>query len=139
MITQIPGSSDVFPGGFVTYSNAMKESILGVPAATLDSEGAVSEATVRAMVNGALSAAGSDLAVAVSGVAGPGGGSDDKPVGTVWIAWGDRELIETVHLEWPVERVLFQTMVAAAALDLLRRRVEGIESPSFYIRQRRHR
>lgn len=137
LLTQIPGSSDVFPGGFVTYSNAMKHSVLGVRETTLEEHGAVSEATVREMLGGALERADADLGVAISGVAGPGGGTRDKPVGTVWIAWGDRDGIETVCLAWPVERVLFQTMVAAAALDALRRRLLGISEQSFYLRQRR--
>ncbi|MFK8041585.1 CinA family nicotinamide mononucleotide deamidase-related protein [Congregibacter sp.] len=137
MLTQISGASDVFPGGFVTYSNALKQSVLGVPASTLEADGAVSEATVKAMVAGALDASGADLAVAVSGIAGPGGGSKEKPLGTVWLAWGDRERVETVCLCWPVERVLFQTMVAAAALDVLRRRLAGIDKQSSYFDQRR--
>ncbi|WP_439107364.1 CinA family nicotinamide mononucleotide deamidase-related protein [Congregibacter sp.] len=139
MLTQIAGASDVFPGGFVTYSNALKQSVLGVQASTLESEGAVSEATVKEMVSGALDASGADLAVAVSGIAGPGGGSAEKPVGTVWLAWGDRQRVETVCLCWPVERVLFQTMVAAAALDVLRRRLAGIDKQSSYFDQRRMR
>ena len=139
MITQIPGSSVVFPGGFVTYSNALKHSVLGVREETLAAHGAVSEETVREMVVGALDAAGADLAVAVSGIAGPDGGSDDKPVGMVWLAWGGREHIETICLHWPVERQLFQTMVAAAALDMLRRRLLGISSLPRYFAQRRMR
>ena len=137
MITQIPGSSDVFPGGFVTYSNALKTSVLGVGGDTLARHGAVSEATVRAMLSGALEAAGADLGIAVSGIAGPGGGTADKPVGTVWLAWGGRDDAQAVCLHWPVERVLFQTMVAAAGLDALRRRLAGIDGQSFYLRQRR--
>ncbi len=137
MITQIPGSSDVFPGAFVTYSNALKSSVLGVSPEILEEHGAVSEETVRAMLAGALQAANADLGVAVSGVAGPGGGSPDKPVGTVWLAWGSRDAVETVRLQWPVERVLFQTMVAAAALDALRRRMLGITTQSFYLQQRK--
>lgn len=137
MLTRIPGSSDVFPGAFVTYSNALKHSVLGVRKETLEDAGAVSEATVREMVRGALEAAGADLAVAVSGVAGPGGGSDSKPVGTVWLAWGSRDHIDAVCLHWPLERTLFQTMVAAAALDCLRRRLQGIDEPAHYLRQRR--
>ena len=137
MITQIPGSSDVFPGAFVTYSNDLKQAVLGVQEATLRDYGAVSEQTVREMVRGALDRANTDLAVAVSGIAGPGGGTADKPVGTVWLAWGSRDSVEAVCLHWPVERVLFQTMVAAAGLDALRRRLQGIDTPSFYVRQRR--
>lgn len=137
MLTQIPGSSDVFPGAFVTYSNALKHAVLGVTTDTLDSVGAVSEETVRQMVQGALKASGATLGVAVSGVAGPGGGSDSKPVGTVWLAWGDHQRIDTLCLHWPLERTLFQTMVAAAALDCLRRRLLGIEDTAHYLRQRR--
>jgi nicotinamide-nucleotide amidase len=137
MITQIPGSSDVFPGGFVTYSNALKESVLGVRRSTLERDGAVSEATVREMLAGALERSGADLGIAVSGVAGPGGGTAEKPVGTVWLAWGSRDAMEAVCLHWPVERVLFQTMVAAGALDALRRRLLGLDQQSFYLQQRR--
>lgn len=88
--TDIAGSSVWFGYGFVSYSNQAKQELLGVPEATLDRFGAVSEETVAAMVNGALETSGADLAVAVSGVAGPDGGSAEKPVGTVWIAWGGR-------------------------------------------------
>jgi len=87
ILTDLPGSSAVFERGFVTYSNNAKMELLGVPAATLDRWGAVSEQTVAAMVAGALAHSRADLAVAISGIAGPGGGSPDKPVGTVWFAW----------------------------------------------------
>lgn len=139
MITQTPGSSAVFPGGFVTYSNAMKAKLLAVPENTLNTHGAVSEATVIAMLQGALSLAEADLGVAVSGIAGPGGGTEAKPVGTVWLAWGSAGNIETTCLHWPVERTLFQTMVAAAGLDVLRRRLLGIEQTSRYFDQRKFR
>ncbi len=90
-ITDIAGSSVWFERGFVTYSNLSKQEMLGVPAATLVQHGAVSEATVRAMATGALAYSRGDIAVAVSGIAGPGGGSADKPVGTVWFAWAVRQ------------------------------------------------
>ncbi len=86
-ITDIPGSSRWFDRGFVTYSNESKQQMLGVPAHIIAAEGAVSEAVVRAMAEGALAASVANISVAVSGIAGPDGGSAAKPVGTVWIAW----------------------------------------------------
>ncbi len=88
VLTDRPGSSAYVLAGLVTYSNAAKQALLGVPPAMLETHGAVSEEVVRSMVDGALKATGADLAVSVSGVAGPGGGSPEKPVGTVWFAWG---------------------------------------------------
>lgn len=90
-VTAIAGSSAWFDRGFVTYSNAAKQEMLGVPAITLERHGAVSEATARAMAQGALSHSRADWAVAITGIAGPGGGSADKPVGTVCFAWAARE------------------------------------------------
>ena len=86
-LTDVPGSSGCFGYGIVSYSNAAKESMLGVENRTLAEHGAVSEAVVREMAEGALRQSAADIAVAVSGVAGPDGGSEDKPVGTVWFAW----------------------------------------------------
>jgi nicotinamide-nucleotide amidase len=85
-LTDVPGSSDVFDRGFVTYSNAAKTEALGVPAALIAEHGAVSEAVARAMAEGAARASGARLAVAVTGVAGPGGGTPAKPEGLVWFA-----------------------------------------------------
>lgn len=87
-VTEIAGSSAWFDRGFVTYSNESKEEMLGVPHHILVEHGAVSEATVREMVAGALQNSRAQVALAISGVAGPGGGSVEKPVGTVWFAWG---------------------------------------------------
>ena len=89
-LTDVPGSSEWFATGFVVYSNAAKTAVLGVLAAELEEHGAVSEAVVKAMAVGALERAGSDVAVAVSGIAGPDGGTPGKPVGTVWLAWAWR-------------------------------------------------
>lgn len=86
-ITDVPGSSAVFAYGIVSYSNDAKESLLGVNAKTLEANGAVSAAVVEEMARGALKLSGASIGVAVSGVAGPDGGSDEKPVGTVWFAW----------------------------------------------------
>ena len=88
VLTDRPGSSAYVTAGLVTYSNAAKQAVLGVDAGTLAQHGAVSEPVVRQMVAGAVALTGADVAVAISGIAGPGGGSEDKPVGTVWFAWG---------------------------------------------------
>ena len=88
--TDLPGSSRWFLGGAVVYDNALKAGMLGVNPQTLAEAGAVSEAVVREMAAGALERLGGDVAVAVSGVAGPDGGTPDKPVGTVWFAWSRR-------------------------------------------------
>jgi len=88
-LTDIAGSSDWYRGGAVSYSNGLKTQLLGVDPHLLNVHGAVSEAVARAMAEGALEHLGGDCAVAVTGVAGPAGGSPEKPVGTVWIAWAD--------------------------------------------------
>ncbi len=86
-ITRVPGSSAWFDRGFVTYSNAAKQQMLGVKATTLKKHGAVSQPVVEEMAFGALSHSQADIAVSISGIAGPDGGTADKPVGTVWFAW----------------------------------------------------
>lgn len=88
--TALPGSSHWFERGFVTYSNAAKAELLGVPQALLQAHGAVSEPVARAMAEGALARSHADLALAVTGIAGPGGAVPGKPVGTVWLAWSTR-------------------------------------------------
>lgn len=88
VLTDKAGSSAYVLGGLVTYSNDAKQALLGVTDASLVNYGAVSEPVVREMVAGALAATGANVAVSVSGIAGPGGGSEEKPVGTVWFAWG---------------------------------------------------
>ena len=90
-LTSVPGSSDWFEGAFVTYQLATKQSMLGVPDTTLTRFGAVSEPTARAMAEGALRATSADLAVAITGIAGPGGGDVLAPTGTVWFAWATRQ------------------------------------------------
>ena len=137
MLTRVPGSSDGFHAGFVTYANSIKHRVLGVDEQVLEHEGAVSEPVVRQMALGAMARAEADYAIAVSGVAGPGGGTPDKPVGTVWLAWGTRDELRSCCLRWPVERTLFQTMVAAAGLDMIRRALLGIASEPKYFGQRR--
>ena len=88
VVTEVPGSSAWFDCAFVAYSYDAKEAMLGVPRQTLEQHGAVSSETVVEMVRGALSRSRADMAVAITGIAGPTGGTRDKPVGTVWIAWG---------------------------------------------------
>ncbi|MFZ4702438.1 MAG: CinA family protein [Candidatus Methylumidiphilus sp.] len=90
-ITDVAGSSAWFDRGFVTYTNEAKQDLLDVPKSILDSHGAVSAATVKAMTDGALRHSPADCALAVSGIAGPGGATLGKPVGTVWFAWQQRE------------------------------------------------
>ena len=90
-LTAIPGASDVFERGFVTYSNASKSEMLGVPVWLIERHGAVSEDVARAMAGGALTHSRASLAVAITGIAGPGGGTQDKPVGLVYFAAGRRD------------------------------------------------
>ena len=122
-LTAIAGSSDWFERGFVTYSNEAKREMLGVAADTLVAHGAVSEATAAAMAAGALRHSHADWALAVTGIAGPGGGSPDKPVGTVCFGWAcsdGRVETQTVHFAGDRELVRAQT-VAHALEGLLER------------------
>ena len=117
-ITAIAGSSDVLDRGFVTYSNDAKTEMLGVDAATIGRHGAVSEAVALAMADGALRASRADVAVAVTGIAGPGGGTPQKPVGTVCLAWATLDGLRqarTVHLEG--DRAAVRAASVALALD----------------------
>ena len=120
-LTEIAGSSDVFVGGIVCYANELKTALLGVEPTLIESEGAVSEPVARAMASGALRAIGVDLAVAVTGIAGPGGGSAAKPVGTVWLAVADRHAVEAHLIRIPGDRHNVRVRAAQAALHLLYR------------------
>ena len=114
-ITRVPGSSAWFEAGYVTYSNAQKTRQLNVPEALFIEVGAVSQEVVEAMARGAQAASSARFAVAVSGIAGPDGGSPAKPVGTVWLAWadGDRVFSERRHFDGDRESVRRQTVIAA--------------------------
>lgn len=90
-LTEIAGCSAYFERGFVTYSNQAKQALLGVSASTLESRGAVSSETVIEMAKGALKAAQADIALSISGIAGPDGGTEQKPVGTVWFGWASKD------------------------------------------------
>lgn len=120
-LTEIPGISDVFLADFVTYSNAAKASVLGVSEDDIEKHGAVSECVARAMAAGARHVADSDLALATTGVAGPGGGSDEKPVGKVWVAVADENGCSAESQVFPGNRNEVKHRSAAFALDLLRR------------------
>ncbi len=126
-ITDIPGSSLVFHYGIVSYSNGAKESLLGVKIDTLEQQGAVSEAVVTEMAEGALHLSGADVAVAVSGVAGPDGGSKDKPVGMVWFAWavrdGSKEKVDTSCMNFDGDRDMVRELTVAHALQGVRERI----------------
>jgi nicotinamide-nucleotide amidase len=124
-ITEAPGASAVFRGGVVAYENRVKESVLGVPRALLRKHGAVSAATAESMARGARRFLRADLAVAVTGIAGPGGGTRAKPVGLVWIAVADRRGAVSVSRRFPGDRPFVRALAVATALDLLRRRVQG--------------
>jgi PncC family amidohydrolase len=122
-LTAIPGSSDVFAGGAVTYSDRLKHELLGVPEATLEQHGAVSAETARAMAEGALRRLGADLAVAVTGVAGPGGGTDEKPVGLVYLHVSGPDGEAERRMQWGGTRNDVRLRATAAALHLLRDRL----------------
>ena len=115
-LTDIAGSSGWFECGMAAYSYEAKQALLGVQPATLEAHGAVSRETAIEMVSGALVHSGASLAVAVTGIAGPGGGTEDKPVGTVWIAWKKRGGYPTAvvfHFDGDREQVRRQTVAAA--------------------------
>ena len=117
--TALAGSSDWFERGFVTYSNEAKAQMLGVDAALIASDGAVSEAVARAMVQGALQHSRATLAVAVTGIAGPGGAVPGKPVGTVWLAWGTAVQVHAERLQLAGDRDAVRGATVAAALRRL--------------------
>lgn len=118
--TSIAGSSDWFERGFVTYSNEAKVESLGVDAALVAAHGAVSEPVARAMAEGALAHSAADLALAVTGIAGPGGGSADKPVGTVWLAVAQRGAVTRAErLQLAGDRAAVRGQTVARALDVL--------------------
>jgi nicotinamide-nucleotide amidase len=121
-ITNVPGSSAVFRYGWVTYAEEAKTAELGVPVELLKKHGAVSEEVARAMAEGALRASGADIAVAVTGIAGPDGGTAEKPVGLVWFAVARHGgKTEAVKKNLSPARATFRGMATQIALDLVRR------------------
>ncbi|MEM9444651.1 MAG: competence/damage-inducible protein A [Verrucomicrobiota bacterium] len=129
-LTNIPGSSEVFCGGWVTYSNTSKSSELNVPQELIDEHGAVSENVAKAMAIGALQKSKADLSIALTGIAGPGGGTSDKPVGLVYIACasshGDKPKITVLEKRLVQNRESFKVMASQIALDLLRRDLQTL-------------
>jgi PncC family amidohydrolase len=120
LLTSVPGSSAVFDRGYLTYSDNAKHELLGVPRETLEAHGAVSEETVRAMARGCLAAARSNYAVAVTGIAGPDGGTPEKPVGLVYVAVASARGEESARFLFREDRDGNRRLSAYTALNLLR-------------------
>jgi len=127
-ITNVPGSSEVFHGGVVAYHNDVKVSTLGVPESVLATEGAVSEACARAMADGVRRLLKSDWAISVTGIAGPGGGSTEKPVGLAYIGVASAKETRAVRVMNPFDRETFKHSTSQQALDLLRRAISAQSS-----------
>jgi PncC family amidohydrolase len=127
-LTEVPGSSQYFEAGFVTYSNMAKNRFLGVPPAMLAEHGAVSEPVARRMAEGARKAALADVAIAVTGIAGPSGGSAEKPVGTVFIALATGEGTIVRRFLFSGERKKIREKTADEALGLLLAHLQGVVS-----------
>jgi len=128
-LTNVPGASGVFPGGLITYSNDWKQALLGVNAETLAVHGAVSEETAREMALGARERYRADHALAITGIAGPDGGSPEKPVGTVYLALASASGVEVRREFNPFERETFKLVTARKGLEMVRRRLtEGREA-----------
>jgi nicotinamide-nucleotide amidase len=126
-LTNVPGASQVFWGGWVTYDNAAKVGALGVPPTILEEHGAVSEACARAMAEGALAAAAATHAVALTGIAGPTGGTPDKPVGTVFVALATRgQATQVRQFNNPFDRETFKYVASQQALEMIRRSLLGL-------------
>ncbi|MDX1803811.1 MAG: nicotinamide-nucleotide amidohydrolase family protein [Alcanivorax sp.] len=124
-LTRLAGASAWFEGAFVSYSNTAKQSMLGVSAETLAQHGAVSEATVLEMARGAIRHSAAHVSVAVSGIAGPDGGTPDKPVGTVWIAWGQKlGYAEARCFHFPGDRDAVRRQTILEAIQGLNARLE---------------
>ncbi|MGN1055519.1 MAG: CinA family protein [Comamonas sp.] len=123
--TELPGSSNWFDRGFVTYSNAAKTEMLGVPPELIEQHGAVSEAVVRAMAQGALARSQAQVSVAISGVAGPGGGSEEKPVGTVWMAFALPAITVSSYCQFAGDRTTVRALSIQNILNQLHRLLDA--------------
>lgn len=123
-ITNVPGASECFLGGVTAYSNALKEALLGVSKQTLDAVGAVSEKVAREMAEGARDRFGADITVAVTGIAGPGGGTPDKPVGLVYLAVAWQGGCDVARMEFSGTREEIKGQTADAALTMVWERIQ---------------
>jgi nicotinamide-nucleotide amidase len=121
LLTDVPGASDVFLGGIVAYSNHVKVETLGVPVDVIEAHGAVSAEAADAMANGVRTVLGADVAISVTGVAGPGGGTDEKPVGLVFVHVATEKGGRSTMLDFPGDRDVIRRRSAVAALHLARR------------------
>jgi nicotinamide-nucleotide amidase len=128
-ITDVPGASDVFVAGYVTYANEAKVDLLNVDPALIERYGAVSEPVARSMAEGARTRSMTTYALSTTGIAGPTGGSAEKPVGTVYIALASPNATEVKKLFFPSDRETFKQLTAQAAFDLLRKRLISSETP----------
>ena len=129
-ITNVPGASAVLLAGLVTYSNDAKQQLLGVSVDALKGHGAVSEAVAREMVDGARRRTGADYAISVTGIAGPGGGTTEKPVGTAFIGLATPKATDVVHKVNAFDRETFKYVTSQQALEMLRRAILGIKKPA---------
>jgi PncC family amidohydrolase len=125
-LTAVPGSSRYYRGGVVAYANEAKRDLLGVPEALLREHGAVSEPVARAMAEGVRARLGADLALATTGISGPDGGTPEKPVGLVWIAFASQNGVEAEQMIFPFDRERHRTLTTQTALDWVRRALLGL-------------
>ncbi|MFZ9661605.1 MAG: nicotinamide-nucleotide amidohydrolase family protein, partial [Chitinophagaceae bacterium] len=121
LITSIPGSSEYFKGSIISYSNEMKQKILEVPQKTIETNGAVSKETAEAMTKGTLNVLGVDIALVATGIMGPGGGTNEKPVGTIWIGVGNQKKVQVHPFHFRFDRQRNIELSANAALNILRK------------------
>ncbi len=133
-ITDVPGSSDYFKGTVVAYDNEVKKTVLGVSKEALDQHGAVSKEVAIEMARGVAKALGTDYALSTTGIAGPGGGTPEKPVGTIWIGFWSKKEELAIKLQLTKDRLINREQTVVIALDLLRRRLNGIETLPYHLK-----
>ena len=133
-ITDVPGSSDYFKGTIVAYDNEVKKNVLGVSNDALTQYGAVSKDVAIQMARGAARVMGTDYALSTTGIAGPGGGTSEKPVGTIWIGFWSKDKELAIKLQLTKDRLINREQTVVIALDLLRRRLKGIETLPYHLK-----